>query len=723
MNVAKLPAAANLNWRIKHFIKRKIDQGLRKNTRPLAPVALEDAASTILDAPQNYIFFDIFDTLVQRTINPEHSKIIACQHLAIMAGLKNINGHSLYDIRRDLEARLCVFQHAENGELEFTLHALSQHMYDALCAEGQLAPDCAYEDFRSLLYHCELLAEKSVLIPVDATIQALKQASASGKTCILVSDFYLPAPFIRKMIAPFGILNHIDGLFVSCDEMASKRTGALYDIVLERLNIRAADVLMVGDNIWSDINNAKERGLNTLYLADATRKSFYASDEADVSEAKIFKQRCQDVFSSPTPATSAGFQSLAAPLLLFTERLYQNLRKNNQTHVFFLAREGQILEQLLNQYQDALGVPERFKIKTHYLLVSRRSTYIASLRPLSQEDFSKLFWQYRQISLGDFLRSLRFPHELIEELASKLKTEPDQTHDDFPSSDCFKALIKNKKFARHYEKLRTEQQENLTRYVKDFGVDFSKNPLTMVDVGWKGSIQDNLRKALPDTINVEGYYLGLIAPGDDAQHKTGLLFSNQQQSISPYFTIFAENRSLFEIILPADHASALNYTKLPNGSIEVELDDSDDEDNFVTNTVMPVAKEITGAFENFLTMRLRHVPTDRELEGVIASIHAQTIFSPTNKQLDWIGKVRHRENFGLFADSYFGDDKAQGLVKRFGFLKELVRSPRDTILGSFWPYHTLHTRGGAPVAVIYRWIRLGQLRWRLKKQHSHSENS
>ena len=45
---------------------------------------------------------------------------------------------------------------------------------------------------------------------------------------------------------------------------------------------------------------------------------------------------------------------MAASLLLFTERLYRALRADGRQHVFFLAREGQVLERLFNIYQDAV---------------------------------------------------------------------------------------------------------------------------------------------------------------------------------------------------------------------------------------------------------------------------------------------------------------------------------------------------------------------------------
>jgi len=125
-------------------------------------------------------------------------------------------------------------------------------------------------------------------------------------------------------------------------------------------------------------------------------------------------------------------------------------------------------------------------------LVSRKSTYICSLKPLPEEDFARLFTQYRGISLRDFLLSLNFVEGTAKQFCQTLGLDFFRRHIDLPNSEDFRTLIKSNIFFEAYEHLRTTQQKNFIAYLKSFEVDFNREGLNIVDVGWKGSIQDNI---------------------------------------------------------------------------------------------------------------------------------------------------------------------------------------------------------------------------------------
>lgn len=53
----------------------------------------------------------------------------------------------------------------------------------------------------------------------------------------------------------------------------------------------------------------------------------------------------------------------------------------------------------------------------------------------------------------------------------------------------------------------------------------------MVDIGWKGTIQDNIQKAFP-SLNIKGYYMGLNFQRystRNSMNKTGILFTDDPQ--------------------------------------------------------------------------------------------------------------------------------------------------------------------------------------------------
>ena len=107
------------------------------------------------------ICFDYFDTLVFRTVPPEHTKKIAARQLARL--LNGILGDTLYDIRRHLERTLCSQNITQKGDPEFNLIALGVEIYHILKRMYPNSRILASED-RFVRFFCsiEIAVEKQV---------------------------------------------------------------------------------------------------------------------------------------------------------------------------------------------------------------------------------------------------------------------------------------------------------------------------------------------------------------------------------------------------------------------------------------------------------------------------------------------------------------------------------------------------------------------------------
>ena len=110
---------------------------------------------------------------------------------------------------------------------------------------------------------------------------------------------------------------------------------------------------------------------------------------------------------------------MALILTLFVKLLHQELTLKSVKEIHFFSREGQLLKTLFDLYQKQMCFKGSLKINSHYLKVSRRSTFLPSLRKLEQEKFDVLFRQYRKITIADFLRSLNL-EDVIEQLSEEL---------------------------------------------------------------------------------------------------------------------------------------------------------------------------------------------------------------------------------------------------------------------------------------------------------------
>ncbi len=394
------------------------------------------------------------------------------------------------------------------------------------------------------------------------------------------------------------------------------------------------------------------------------------------------------------------FPEMGFSLWLFIYRLYRELRDNGAKDVFFLSKEGEFLKRLFDLYQ-AAAIGEQ-RIRSHYLLASRKSTFLCSLHPLKNEDFHRLFLHYRDISIREFLQSLNFDKDIISKLCLLLAVASDLRIQDLSNRQEFKALLALDLFKDHFESRRRQQRSNLISYLESFGVDLSKG-VHLVDVGWKGSIQDNLFHLLEGRIPFNGYYIGSLnaTERDGKNQKKGILFDNHSGN-TPFLNVFNNNRSLFEMMLGATHGSAdcylvsSEYNKASDAHLAIYSDidmgnsrllvmtvDFPEERELFANVIQPLQDNMYRLFSEFTEGFVR---SDRILPDIewFARRHARMVFTPEKAEVDFFENLYHLENFGIFEYTDFKSINSLSLGRR---LKNLVDVVKDGSLleSGVWP--------------------------------------
>lgn len=402
------------------------------------------------------------------------------------------------------------------------------------------------------------------------------------------------------------------------------------------------------------------------------------------------------------------FPELATTLFYFIGKLHDALVEHGVKQVYFLSREGQPLMRMFEMYRERAGG----RIASHYLEVSRRSTLLPSLAPLAEENFETLFRQYRRISLFEFLSSLGLEVHtcsIAQALGLSIGTAS-QREEDFPSSPTFMALKALPQFQSLYEAERTARRSAFITYLTELSGGTLPTRLCIVDVGWKGTIQDNLFALLCRTGDtpvrrVTGYYVGLVAEGAAGPNndKHGLLFSSVATP-SPKFRVFNENRSLFEVVLAANHGSIVSYETTAEGRARPICGEFEERE-MLEAKVFPVQRQLFVQFERLVAA----IPPDSHgcpipFKAVVRA-HARMVFNPTSRERTWFSSVFHVENYGVFERSSFAaPTNRPGLVARLHFIKQVLLR-RDLGALGFWPWSTLYERGGALPAAIYAGIR------------------
>jgi hypothetical protein len=144
------------------------------------------------------------------------------------------------------------------------------------------------------------------------------------------------------------------------------------------------------------------------------------------------------------------FREMASCLWYLTWRLHKELNRRTIRDVFFFSKGGEFLKKIFDQLQqDIFG---EGGIKRHCILVSRKATFLASLHPLEQEAFSRLFSHYRDISLRDFLLSLNIEESVAAGFCAGLQLGFETRITDLQNSRVFELLRQSKAFQSEYEK-------------------------------------------------------------------------------------------------------------------------------------------------------------------------------------------------------------------------------------------------------------------------------
>lgn len=191
------------------------------------------------------VSFDIFDTLLERDVERPVDVFLRAGDVVLGPGSGEV-----FQIDR-IAAEKRAREKAPNGEvtLDDIYEELASETYSAETAEA-----LKMEEVRQELNGC---FQKTSMKPV---VDAARKA---GKTVFLVSDMYLPPEVISGMVARCGYEGY-EKLYVSNEAGVSKRSGKLFEVVLNDYNLQPEELVHIGDSIGADLLGARKAGVRAL---------------------------------------------------------------------------------------------------------------------------------------------------------------------------------------------------------------------------------------------------------------------------------------------------------------------------------------------------------------------------------------------------------------------------------------------------------------------------
>ena len=322
------------------------------------------------------------------------------------------------------------------------------------------------------------------------------------KTIIAVSDMYMPAEFLGNILEKNGIF--VDRLFVSCEEKCNKASGELFDVVAKKCGVQAKDIVHIGDSWKSDFISPIKHGWRAIHYKKTKQKQSIVS-------CIVNNNKTDNYFFN------MGY-SIMGPLVAgFVKWLKEELNNNQIENVIFLARDGKILKEA---YEEIYGK------KADYAYISRQAINTCVL--WMQPDFENIkthVIRTEHTTIGKFIKRLGLEARDFE---NEIKKNGLTINDSFSDVD----LWKDSRVRALYEAIKRkvvdnskEQYQFFISYIAQF---IHSSKVALVDLGWKGTIQDRLTELLFSAeqyknIQICGYYYGIE---QDKESVNGYLYKD-----------------------------------------------------------------------------------------------------------------------------------------------------------------------------------------------------
>ncbi|MDX9981960.1 MAG: hydrolase, partial [Lentisphaeria bacterium] len=460
---------------------------------------------------------DVWDTLLRRTCHPDAIKLVAARHLllahhdAIRAEYRS--PWKLMGARCLIEGELAASARQDGRDDEYTLEqVLGELLRRTLTQPGGDTGPLVAE-----LVATEVELEKNHTY-ADPECRAFLAAYPAEKT-IFLSDFYMSAERLRELLHHHGWQDLFEDGVSSCDIGLNKRSGRLFRHVHRRYGVSPADHLHIGDSLHADISAPQALGVQTAHYLPATEHARRQLKERHFSDrGALFRSLEEQVLAegeahaSTLPAKAAsGFRlgCRAAPLLVgFCLFIAERSLIEKNERLFFLTREGEFFSRIFATLFPSGQLAGLALPQAGLLEVSRLATFCASLQATSTEEMMRMWNLYSTQSMSALLKSLGIAPESASELCAKHGL-PLDTPVVYPWNDPrVQGLFADTAFQRLVGDKTAADRSLLLAYLAQRGLAPAVRRLGIVDIGWRGTIQDNLAWVLPDR-ELRGYYLGL----------------------------------------------------------------------------------------------------------------------------------------------------------------------------------------------------------------------
>ncbi|SEW42637.1 HAD-IA family hydrolase [[Clostridium] fimetarium] len=271
-----------------------------------------------------YISFDIFDTLLFRTVKSPESIFKLVED-----GFSQCCNHKLKRFQEDRTKAEQVARSLNNHN-EITMDQIYEQLpYD--------------KEIKEILIKLEKEIEVENCIPNIPMIEVLKWCKSIGKTVIIITDMYLDRITIDSILSKIGA--NYNYIYISNEIGKTKLFGDLFTHVISDLGITADQLLHIGDNPVNDIKRAEEVGIEAVECIQYPYIDTHNIYKSIVEEHfECFQSRCEQSFCDFTVERKIGIRVFAPFIVEFCKWIHHKKELYGLETLLFVAREGFLIK-------------------------------------------------------------------------------------------------------------------------------------------------------------------------------------------------------------------------------------------------------------------------------------------------------------------------------------------------------------------------------------------
>ena len=574
------------------------------------------------------ISFDIWDTIIRRKCHPEEIKLYTANYIMLKYENKLKEKYrNIYEIlkeRDEIEAKQCQKAKEDGHDDECRILEVFDCLQKEIFKEEM--------DVKEELLKAEVEQEKRCIFINPDILPIFEKYKDLKMYCI--SDFYMSAKELKELLDYLKIPVTIEKIYSSADYLLNKRSGNLYKKAEEELGIAPQDHIHVGDNTYSDIQVANSLGIETIKM---TKTDFPFVPEKGRKFEFDLESLKKNTDKKEDKLFDAGVD-LAPILYFFGYQIVEYAIKNNIKKVYYCTREGETFIKIheLIKKNNPFGVelPECDTIE-----VSRMATFSASLKEFSIPELLRLWSQYHMQSMQTLFKTLAIDITPYKPYLGKYDLQPEENIID-PWFDLrVQKLCADKEFANKInQELARKREELLEYFSKKKGIENDEEPLFVVDIGWRGTIQDNLAHIFTKK-QIGGYYLTLYD------------FYNLQPE-NTYKLRFIDDK---DIILNevASMITLLEWIYNPGTGSVVEYKDGEairkakeKETKIVKETIMPLQEGMFAGAEMINEYMKYHPYQAKETNAYVYQVIKKTKTNPSKELIEAYYSMVFNDTFG-----------------------------------------------------------------------------